>query len=88
MTRAIEYMNSKETSPCFFCGDALDVLATIPENSIDCIITSPPYYMKRQYLAGGIGMEKTYQEYIDNLLQITDEISNYFNRRIKNYHDF
>lgn len=74
MTRAIEYMNSKETSPCFFCGDALDVLATIPENSIDCIITSPPYYMKRQYLAGGIGMEKTYQEYIDNLLQITDEI--------------
>ena len=30
--------------------------------------------MKRQYLGGGIGLEKTYQEYIDNLLLITKEI--------------
>lgn len=61
-------------APCFVCGDALAVLRSIPEESVDCVITSPPYYMKRQYLGGGIGLEKTYQEYIDNLLLIIKEV--------------
>ena len=65
---------SIDVSPCFVCGDSLHVLQSIPGNSIDCVITSPPYYMKRQYLGGGIGLEKTYQEYIDNLLQIIKEV--------------
>ncbi len=65
---------SKYTSPCFICGNSLQVLGALPENSIDCVITSPPYYMKRQYLGGGIGLEKTYQEYISNLLEIIKEI--------------
>lgn len=30
--------------------------------------------MKRQYLGGGIGMEATYQEYINNLLIIINEV--------------
>ena len=30
-------------------GDALEVLKKLPDNSIDCIITSPPYWGKRQY---------------------------------------
>lgn len=44
--------------------------------SIDYVITStsPPFYMKRQYLSGRIGLELTYQEYIDNLLKIAKEI--------------
>ena len=61
-------------SPYFVCGDSLHVLMKIPDNSIDCVVTSPPYYMKRQYLNGGIGMEVTYQKYIDNLLAIIQEI--------------
>ena len=61
-------------APCFVIGDALKVLARLPDNCIDCVITSPPYYMKRQYLCGGIGLENTYQEYIDNLLAIIKEI--------------
>lgn len=65
---------SQDFSPCFVCGDSLHVLRSIPDNSIDCVITSPPYYMKRQYLGGGIGLEKTYNEYIDNLLLIIKEI--------------
>lgn len=60
--------------PCFVQGDSLKVLAQFPDNCIDCVITSPPYYMKRQYLGGGIGLESTYQEYIDNLLAIIHEI--------------
>ena len=70
-----DYLQRKDlVSPYFICGDSLDVLKDIADNSIDCVITSPPYYMKRQYLGGGIGMEDTYQEYIQNILLITQEI--------------
>jgi DNA modification methylase len=32
-----------------YTGDALEVLQTLPDNSIDCVITSPPYYGLRDY---------------------------------------
>lgn len=67
-------MEKAKWRPEFICGNALDVLKDFSDNSIDCVITSPPYYMKRQYLAGGIGMEPTFQEYIDNLLEIIEQI--------------
>lgn len=70
-----DYLNNANLlSPCLVVGDSLKVLSQLPNDSIDCVITSPPYYMKRQYLGGGIGLESTYQEYIDNLLKITKEI--------------
>ncbi len=31
------------------CGDSADVLKELPDNSIDCIITSPPYDNLRDY---------------------------------------
>ena len=52
----------------------MKVLSCLPDDCIDCVVTSTPYYRKRQYLAGGIGMEKTYKEYIDQLLSIIQEI--------------
>lgn len=70
-----EYINNPSLmSPYFIKGNALKVLAHLPDNCIDCVVTSPPYYMKREYLGGGIGLETTYQEYIDNLLAIVQEI--------------
>lgn len=55
-------------------GDSLEVLKTFPSESIDCIITSPPYYGLRDYgIEGQIGQEKTPQEYISNLMKIMDE---------------
>lgn len=70
-----EYLNNSELlSPCFVHGDALSVLQNLPDDCIDCVVTSPPYYMKRQYLGGGIGLEPTFEEYIDNLLAIIREI--------------
>ncbi len=70
-----DYLNNANLlSPCLVVGDSLKVLSQLPNDSIDCVITSPPYYMKRQYLGGGIGLESTYQEYIDNLLIRTKEI--------------
>jgi len=49
--------------------DNLNILRSIPNSSINLIITSPPYFKQRDY-GGGIGNEKTIEEYIDNLLVV------------------
>ena len=42
-----------------YCGDALTVLKTLPDNSVNCYITSPPYYALRDYgVDGQIGREE------------------------------
>jgi len=57
-------------------GNSLDVLKTLPDESINCIVTSPPYWKLRRYTNNPkeIGIEKTFYEYIDNLILIFDEI--------------
>ena len=56
-------------------GDVREVLPTLPDESVDCIITSPPYFQLRDY--GGysqqIGNEETYQEYLSNLVSVFSE---------------
>ncbi len=75
MLRIIDYINNLNLmAPYFVQGDALKVLSYLPEECIDCVVTSPPYYNKREYVGGGIGLEKTPQEYINNLLLIIKEI--------------
>lgn len=56
-------------------GDALAELKRLSDNSIDCCITSPPYYKQRDYgVNGQIGLEKTVDEYIDKLTDIFREV--------------
>ena len=57
-------------------GDAREKLRLIRDESINCVITSPPYWKKRDYHAGPqeIGKEPTIQEYVDDILQVIDEI--------------
>lgn len=64
----------KQASAEVLCGDALEILQTFPSSSIDCCITSPPYWGQREYSNGGIGLEKTPQEYIHRLCSIIFEI--------------
>lgn len=64
------YRKRTSMSPLFFHGDSAEILATLPEHSIDCCMTSPPYWGQRQYAAEGIGLERTYQEYIAGLLRV------------------
>mgnify|MGYP001596026777 CR=1 FL=1 len=46
-------------------GDALDVLATMADGSVDCCVTSPPYFGLRDYSCEGqIGLEPTLDEYV------------------------
>jgi len=56
-------------------GDALEVLKTLENESIDCVITSPPYWALRDYgVEGQLGLEPTFQEYITKLCDIFDEV--------------
>lgn len=56
-------------------GDALTVLKQVPSGSINGCVTSPPYWLLRDYgVAGQLGLEPTPQEYIGHLLQVFDEI--------------
>ncbi len=53
-------------------GDSLQILKEMKSNSVDLVITSPPYFQQRDYGNGntGIGNEETEQQYLDNLLAI------------------
>lgn len=56
-------------------GDTLEVLKTFPNESIDMCITSPPYWMLRDYgLEGQLGNEKTFEEYLYKLSEIFKEV--------------
>jgi site-specific DNA-methyltransferase (adenine-specific) len=56
-------------------GDSLKVLKDFPEESIDMCMTSPPYFNQRDYgVKGQLGLEKTPEEYINNLCNIFDEV--------------
>lgn len=55
-------------------GDALTVLRQMPDQSINCIVTSPPYWAIRDYgEPGQLGMEPTPREYIARLVEILAE---------------
>ncbi len=64
------YRAGQYISPLFMLGDALSILAQIPDESIDFCMTSPPYWNKRQYHNGGIGLEEDYHDYIVHLLHV------------------
>lgn len=58
-----------------FCGDALNVLRTLPDNFVHCCITSPPYYALRDYGAEGqIGREDTPAQYVARLTEVFSEV--------------
>lgn len=54
-----------------YLGDIFKVLPKIPENSIDCIITSPPYWKQRDYKhPDQIGQERSYTDYSKKLIEV------------------
>ena len=56
-------------------GDALSILKTIPDESVDSVVTSPPYWALRDYgVEGQLGLEPSFQEYLEKLWTIFDEV--------------
>lgn len=62
-----EYQKSSTVVPLLLLGDSKRLLKRIPDDSIDCVMTSPPYWGKREYDSGGIGQEETVGKYIRSL---------------------
>ena len=55
----------------FLQGNCLEKITELKDDSIDCVVSSPPYFGLRNYeVDGQFGLEKTYQEYIANTLKV------------------
>lgn len=58
-----------------FNGDALSELKKLSDKSIDCCVTSPPYFRLRDYeMDNQIGLEKTPQEYVERIVSVFSEV--------------
>src|SRR5574343_879660 len=56
-------------------GDCLDRLREMPDESVHCVVTSPPYYGLRDYgVDGQIGLEASPSEYIASLVAVFAEV--------------
>lgn len=56
-------------------GDCLSILRTLPDNHVQCCVTSPPYFGLRDYgVEGQIGLEDTPAAYVEKLVQVFREI--------------
>lgn len=54
-------------------GDTLELIKNIPDDSINLIVTSPPYFLCRLYGNETIGREDNPKDYVKNLLRFTIE---------------
>ncbi len=64
-----------------YFGDAKAELLNLPDDSVDCVVTSPPYFGLRSYLPNGhadkeneIGTEKTPEQFVANLVEVFREV--------------
>ena len=56
-------------------GDCLSTLMSFPAESVDCCVTSPPYWGLRDYgVEGQLGMELNPEEYIKNLVEVMEVV--------------
>jgi DNA modification methylase len=73
--KVMDYLaDRKSKEPLFICGEAWQTLRLFPDSSLDCILTSPPYYMKREYGKGSLGLESSYKKYLADLMKIFKEL--------------
>lgn len=68
------YKNGTIKTPLLLNGDAMSLLQLLPNNSIDFVMTSPPYWGKREYENGGIGLEEDYHDFVKQLVAIFAEL--------------
>ena len=58
-----------------YIGDVSKTLRLLPEEIVDCVITSPPYWKQRDYKhSQQIGQENSYMEYIKRLVEVFNEM--------------
>lgn len=69
-----EWMDS-DSRNALVHGDSSEVLKQVPDESVDCVMTSPPYWGVREYDGeSGLGLEDSVDDFVDNLLAIIEEV--------------
>jgi DNA modification methylase len=62
-------------SVTLFCGDVLETLRTLPDASVQCCVTSPPYWGLRDYgTVGQLGLEATPEAYVARMVEVFGEV--------------
>ena len=69
-------MLEQNPSVTILVGDARERLSDLPDGSVHCVITSPPYWGQRRYEddPGMIGMEDTWEEHLEALMDVFAEV--------------
>ncbi len=61
--------------PKVIVGDAREVVSYLPENFVDCVITSPPYWMQRDHKhPRQIGRETTPEKYVKEVVKLFERL--------------
>ena len=68
------HQNAIQKDPLLLNGDALLILRDLPDDCIDFVMTSPPYWGKREYENGGIGLEDDYRDFVKHLVAVFAEM--------------
>ena len=78
--KTLPWLNVDRPSAWYLIGDTREVLRSLPDNSVDMVLSSPPFFALRSYLpvehedkSREIGSEPTPAEFIDGLLDVTEE---------------
>jgi site-specific DNA-methyltransferase (cytosine-N4-specific) len=69
-------LHFQDSTVTLHCGRALDIARELPDESVNCIVTSPPYFNLRDYdgIEGQYGLEATPAEYVENLRALFAEL--------------
>jgi DNA modification methylase len=71
----IEARSLLDARSTFLVGDCIEAMRSMPANSVDCVVTSPPYWGLRDYgVAGQIGLEPTLGEHLDVMVSVFREV--------------
>ena len=68
-------IHTQDTDFTVYQGDCIDILQTLPDESVHCCVTSPPYWGLRDYDSDGqIGLEQTPDEYVARMVDVFREV--------------
>jgi len=55
--------------------DCLEALRKLPDESVHCVVTSPPYWGLRDYgISGQLGLESSFQDYLATMVEVFREV--------------
>ncbi len=75
MTCLKDYLHYRDEQVTLLLGDALAVAAEMADDSVDCIVTSPPYFGLRDYGTDGqYGLESSPVEYVETMRALFSEL--------------